>query len=826
MTDIEVSPQFKQVLDFVNQTNQTIFLTGKAGTGKTTLLRYIRANTFKQMAVVAPTGVAAINAGGTTIHSFFQFAFTPFVPVLQQDGQVDFHASKNRNLSYSSQRLAILRSLELLIIDEVSMVRADLLDQIDITLRQVRRQYHLPFGGVQLLLIGDMFQLPPVVGQEEWSFLSGIYPSPFFFDSVVMRHYQPVYIELTKIYRQKEEAFVNLLNAIRNNTMDAASFAMINERYKPIIDTKDYEENISLTTHNRKADQINAESLALLKTEAFSFKCSVEGLFNEKNYPVDENLVLKKGAKVMFLKNNTDLNYFNGKIGIISYLDAKTIKVKCEGDEADISVETEMWTNVSYKANNETKQIEEEVLGVFSQIPLRYAWAITIHKSQGLTFDKVIIDAAQAFSAGQVYVALSRCRSLAGLTLSSMIDKRSLFNEEKVVKFAKTKQADDVVVEIYQNAHSKYIAKILSDLFVFNDFSPLLAELKKTFEDNPAHINQEGFAWLFDELSPMLIEIAATGGKFKHQLEQLLQAASFYQTDEPLQNRIRKASVYFEIELDKIFDKIKTTPLVTESKETAKELNETLQELLESVFLKKKLMASSKFGFDFNDYTKTKLATNYANLKVNVYASGKAMKAPEQVIYPALYDKLRTLRDTFCEEEDKPIYMVANSKELIELANCLPINDSDLLKITGFGPAKVRTYGPQFLAIIQDFIQENGIESRMLLQTTQKRERKPKVQKEDKVDTKKVSFDLYQQGLSLDEIALKRNFAITTIEGHLVPYIQQKMIGIDALVSKERQKVILEAKKALGEEEGTSALKAALPVDYSYGEIRLTLASI
>ena len=426
---MELNPISKQVLDFVNETNQTLFLTGKAGTGKTTLLKYIREHTHKQYAVVAPTGVAAINAGGTTIHSFFQFPFTPFLPQLMADGTTKISKENLPVLKYNSQRLAIFRQLELLVIDEVSMVRADLLDQIDQTLRYTRRRLSQPFGGVQVLLIGDMYQLPPVVQNEEWQLLSKIYASPFFFDSLVMKQFPPAYIELEKIYRQSDEVFISLLNKVRNNQMDQEALAALNAHYKASISDDIQKENITLTTHNRKADEINQRNLAAIKAPEFIFKAVVEGVFPEKSYPVEPELRLRVGAKVMFLKNNTEKNYFNGKIGEVTFLEKDKIKVKCEDSANEIEVPREKWTNVSYSVDKKSGHLSEDVLGTFDHFPLRLAWAITIHKSQGLTFDKLIIDAKEAFSAGQVYVALSRCKSLEGLILSSKIDAGSLSND-------------------------------------------------------------------------------------------------------------------------------------------------------------------------------------------------------------------------------------------------------------------------------------------------------------------------------------------------------------------------------------------------------------
>lgn len=832
MTAIEISPQFELVLNFINRTNQNIFLTGKAGTGKTTLLKYIRQHSFKQISVVAPTGVAAINAGGSTIHSFFQFAFNPFLPALKENGIPDFSKSNLPVLKYNSQRLNIFRNLELLIIDEISMVRADMLDQIDATLRQTRKKWHLPFGGVQLLLIGDMYQLPPVVQPDEWRILSEVYSSPFFFDSLVIRNAPPVFIELEKIFRQSEQTFISLLNKVRNNQLDESAVELLNSRYREHISAKDYSENITLTTHNRKADEINLRNLENLNGTSFTYKCKVEGVFSEKNYPVEEALTLKLGARVMFLKNNTERNYYNGKIGLVTFLDKEKIKVKCEEDKVEIDLEREVWNNVSYKVDKATKHIEEEILGTFTHFPLQLAWAITIHKSQGLTFNKLIIDAAHSFSAGQVYVALSRCSSLEGLTLSSRINRNSLLNDGAILNFSSSKQSSDEVTEIYRTSQQKYAVALILELFDFSEQIQNLREAAAVIQISNSRINT-GIDW-FTNLSTEISNLNDVASKFKNQLISLTDRTNDTESDENLQERIRKAAAYFEMGVSNITQLMKNCTLVTESKETASELNEQLQNLFESLYLKNNLIKTCTSGFHFTDFVKQKLNTVYPDFKINTYASSKNIKVSAEVKYPRLYKKLLLHRDDICNEEMKPIYLVANNKTLIELTNYLPDKPEHLLQISGFGKARAEAYGQGFLDIIREFIVENDLQTHMDSKAPKKKrkEESEKISGDEflkgkgvKVSTKEQTFNLYKSGFSLEEIAKQRGLTLATIESHLTPYITKGEIDISKLVAEEKQKVILKALDGFNEETGLAVVKAKLPDSISFSEIKYVLAN-
>lgn len=377
---IEHNDIFDLAYRFVTETSENIFLTGNAGTGKTTFLKYLKENCSKNIIVAAPTGVAAINAGGVTLHSLFQLPFDPFLPTAANKREL------LGNLKYNTRRQDLLRKMELLVIDEISMVRCDTMDAIDTILRSVRRKHETPFGGVQLLCIGDLYQLPPVARRQEWEILQEYYLSEFFFDSLVIKEQMPMLIELKKIYRQKEDSFVRLLNKVRNNQMNADDFEDLHLRYFPAFRPALEEKYITLTSHNNQADQINYRELQKLPTASFTYQAVIQDDFPENMYPAEGALVLKKDAQVMFLKNDIEKRYFNGKIGTVKSLMHDEIVVNCDG--LDIYVSQETWENTRYSVNGHDGKLEQQILGTFTQFPLRLAWAITIHKSQGLTFEK------------------------------------------------------------------------------------------------------------------------------------------------------------------------------------------------------------------------------------------------------------------------------------------------------------------------------------------------------------------------------------------------------------------------------------------------------
>ena len=428
---MENNPELQLAWQFIENTGTHLFLTGKAGTGKTTFLKRLREHTPKRMVVLAPTGIAAINAGGVTIHSFFQISFAPFVP------ETTFNSAQIQ-YRYSQEKRNIIRSMDLLVIDEISMVRADLLDAVDATLRRYRNR-EKPFGGVQLLMIGDLQQLAPVVRDSEWSLLRNYYETPYFFASRALRETTYMTIELEKVYRQNDTFFLSLLNKIRENKADDEVLNELNQRYQQGFQPPKEEGYIRLTTHNNQAQQVNDRELASLPGKPYHFRAEVTGTFPEYTYPADEILTIKEGAQIMFLKNDVSLEkrYYNGMIGEVVAVNDSEIYVKEKGSEEDFLLLPEEWGNYKYVLNEETKEITEVIEGTFRQYPIRLAWAITIHKSQGLTFERAIIDARNSFAHGQTYVALSRCKTLEGLVLESPLRKEAIISDSVVDNFTK-----------------------------------------------------------------------------------------------------------------------------------------------------------------------------------------------------------------------------------------------------------------------------------------------------------------------------------------------------------------------------------------------------
>jgi hypothetical protein len=536
---------FNLATEVINFTSCNLFLTGKAGTGKTTFLKQIKEQSQKNVAIVAPTGVAAINAGGVTMHSFFQLPFNLYLPsstnIFGNNATVDKHQLL-KNLRFNREKTELINELELLIIDEVSMVRADLLQAVNDILQYVRHN-NKPFGGIQLLLIGDLFQLPPVVSDAELELMRKEYESPFFFSAPVMREQPPLFIELKEVYRQKEASFVDLLNNIRNNSLTTTDLEVLRSRH--ISTLKNHTpKGITLTTHNRMADEINQRELAKLPGKTLLFSGAINGDFSEKALPTEMDLQLKPGAQIMFIKNDSSLDkrYYNGKLATVKYVSKETIRVEFNDTQETFEIEKEKWTNIKYTLNKETNKLEEEELGSFTQYPIRLAWAITIHKSQGLTFDDVVIDAGSSFAAGQVYVALSRCRTLDGITLLSHITPNSVQSDSRILKFAQQENSTDFIEQRLQEEKPKFAAQLLLKTF---DWSKLMVEINYYNQqiDSKKLPEQEMIKTVSSVLLDRAKEQQLTADKFIKQLEVILQTQPI--NGELLNERVTKAKQYF-----------------------------------------------------------------------------------------------------------------------------------------------------------------------------------------------------------------------------------------------------------------------------------------
>ena len=525
--------------DFVNQTSEHIFLTGKAGTGKTTFLKHIRTNTHKRVLVAAPTGVAAVNAGGVTLHSLFQLPFEPYVP-----GYSD-NSSRKNFFRFSKQKLDLLKQMELLIIDEVSMLRADTLDAIDALLRNIRRNAN-PFGGVQMVYIGDVFQLPPVVKEEEWLLLKDHYTGTFFFHAHSIQQTNPVYLELKTVYRQDDPVFIELLNRIRNNEATMEDLGELNKRYDPQFIPEDKDEFIILTTHNHKADSINNRKLEELSGEERIFYGEINGDFPDYSLPTEKELCIKSGAQIMFLRNDTEepRRFYNGKIARISRIIADQVYVYIPEIKEDVLIKKETWENNRYFLDKESGEIKEEQLGSFSQYPLRLAWAITIHKSQGLTFKRAVIDTGSSFAAGQTYVALSRCTSLSGIILHSKIRPNSILTDHYALDFSRQEKKKDDLIKLFRLGKRRFWAERLMLYFDWKPAYAILREMEKLLQEKEG-TEYLPFKQLLTTIRPKIKEFENTTVRFQDQLRYIIQDESIEEDISRLKERCQKAVVFF-----------------------------------------------------------------------------------------------------------------------------------------------------------------------------------------------------------------------------------------------------------------------------------------
>lgn len=551
-----ISEAAQYTLQFIKQTHRSIFLTGKAGTGKTTLLREIIQTTHKNCVVVAPTGIAALNAGGVTIHSMFQLPFGGFIPDnssphFSENFKFETKATLRRHFKMSGVKKSVIRNMELLIIDEVSMLRADLLDAMDFMMQTVRKKSS-PFGGVQVLFIGDLLQLPPVIRDEEWRILRTYYKGKFFFNSHVIQQNPPLYIELSKIFRQTDDAFISILNNLRHNQISSEDLQMLHKFVNPDFDLKANKGYITLTTHNAKADTINAQSLKDLEGKLVSYKPEIVGDFPDKIYPVEENLQLKVGAQIMFVKNDSSLDkkYFNGKMGFVKSLSSQEILVHFPEENKTIEVERYEWQNIRYKVDENTKEIEEEVLGTFVHYPIKLAWAITVHKSQGLTFDKAVLDVSQVFLPGQAYVALSRLRSLNGLILLSPLRMNGISNDQDVMDYSLNKASEEVLKKSLQQETQNFLHNFLVNSFDWNDLAQEWRNHQFSYVEKGENSTKSKHAIWAKKQTEVIESLLEPSKKFKNQLNKLF--AQEVVDFQHVFDRIQAAVNYFSIPLDQL----------------------------------------------------------------------------------------------------------------------------------------------------------------------------------------------------------------------------------------------------------------------------------
>ncbi|MFN0213217.1 MAG: helix-turn-helix domain-containing protein [Saprospiraceae bacterium] len=805
----QTNPELELAFDYLRNTHKNIFLTGKAGTGKTTFLHQIKKETPKRLVVVAPTGVAAINAGGMTIHSFFQLPFGPYIPGAAKDPA--------RQRRFTGEKIRLIQSLDLLVIDEISMVRADVLDAIDDVLRQYRDRFK-PFGGVQLLMIGDLHQLPPIVKDEEWYLLRDHYETMYFFGSQALGKTDPVSIELKHIYRQSDTTFIDLLNKVRNNQMDESVLTALNSRFVANFQPSEEQPYITLTAHNASAQEINSEKLAAIEQQLLAFKAAIEGDFPAYAYPADEIFECKLDAQVMFLKNdmNREKRFYNGKIGKITGFDKDAIYVRCPGEKEDIVVETVEWTNVKYTLNEQTKEVEEQVLGSFTQYPLKLAWAITIHKSQGLTFDRAIIDAQAAFAHGQVYVALSRCKSFEGIVLRSRIILSSVKTDSVVKNY--TEEADKNAPDEAHLIRSKadYQQALLQELFDFSRLRRRFTQTNRVFLEHEKVLHQEAGQQIISLEARALEQVFAIAERFKPQIGQYFAEACLPEDNQELQARLQKAGIYFEEKLGKdLLPAMRSVQILTDNKSVRKLAQETLEGLQKEIFIKNACFHSVQKGFSATRYLRAKTDAELdfratKNISVPAITSG----VPKNTPHPALFSMLKDWREGVAESKGLALYEVLPTRSLFEIVQFLPQNLAALKKIKGIGDIKIKQFGVELIEMIQTYCTEKRIEADQLPDLA--------LEKAPKTETKTLSFEMFKSGKTIDEIALERGFVRSTVEGHLSAFVAMGELDIFKIMDAGHVHEIEQFFKEHNTQSSTEA-KAHFEEKYSYGEIKLVL---
>ncbi|GAA4269413.1 helix-turn-helix domain-containing protein [Hyunsoonleella aestuarii] len=797
---------------FVNETNRSIFLTGKAGTGKTTFLHRLKMHSLKRLVVVAPTGVAAINAKGVTIHSFFQMPFGPILP------DTDLNASKGFNRKFSKTKINIIKSMNLLVIDEISMVRADLLDGIDRTLRRFRNRNKV-FGGVQVLMIGDLQQLSPVIKEQEWNLLMHVYKNGFFFSSHAFQNCNAITIELKHIYRQENPKFIKILNEIRNNTLSTDAAAELNRRYIPDFTPEPDAGYISLTTHNNKAEATNRAELDKLTTNSYIYNAEVDGKFPEYSYPNKENLELKVDAQVMFVKNDSspEKRYFNGKIGKVIHLEIDEVVVHCPDDEFNIVVTPEVWENITYSVDAETKAITEEKIGSYTQIPLRLAWSITIHKSQGLTFGKAIIDAAGAFAHGQTYVALSRCKSLEGLVLKSKINSNQIISDVNVTSFNIQREENAPDENVLMDSQKQFQLDMISEIFEFYEFLYPLNRILDIYYKNRTII-EGSVESTFLPIRECIANLLKIANGFNTQLKQLSEGEGLSEDSVVIQDRFKKAIAYFKSETGtKMVEPLRTFAFTTDNQAIGREIAKHLDGF-EDLLSVKMLYFNGMFnGFNANSFLELRAKS--------VFSGKEKPKKPRKTIVDGtsnieLFEKLRILRNDIAENKDLIHYQIFAQKTLYEMCETLPTTKQELLKLNGMGKTRVEKYGVAILKVIRAYCEQHDIETSSDMEIFELSKPKRK-----KGDTKKESLTLFESGKTIQEISDIRELNTNTIIGHLASFIPSGKVKITDLIPETHYlelKTLIPKKKF----ENLSDLKHQLDEKYSYGELRLVLEDL
>jgi uncharacterized protein YpbB len=715
---------------------------------------------------------------------------------------------------FSREKINIMRSLDLLVIDEISMVRADILDGIDEVLRRFKNRYK-PFGGVQLLMIGDLQQLAPIVKDDEWEILKAYYDTCFFFSSRALQRSRFTGIELKHIFRQSDLHFIDILNKVRENRLDQATLQELNQRYIRGFNPDDKEGYITLTTHNYQSQQINETKLTSLKTKLYKFSATIEGEFPEYAYPTDPELELKVGAQVMFVKNDSsaEKRYYNGKIGKITNIVDELVEVLCPGDTEPIEVEAVEWQNTKYVLNELTQEIDEDVIGKFIQYPLKLAWAITIHKSQGLTFEKAIIDARASFAHGQVYVALSRCKTLEGLVLSSPIADFSVKSDNTVIKFTDEVERNQPGPAELEQSRREYIQQLLTELFDFKPLQRQIQYLQKLWEEHSEHMLGTLSAQLKQIAGPLQAELIDVATKFEPQIRQLVAMPGNPEENQQLQERIKKASEYFTGKLQVVLEEpFKDASFETDNKTIRKSFIDATDKFQKEIHTKQVCLQLCKNGFEIKAFLSAKS-------KSAIEAPEKSGKSPAASVssafsaHPEFYTLMKKWRDRKADTLNVEVRRVLPQKTMLEIVQTLPASRSGLKAVKGMGGTRLQQFGKEILEMVIAYRKQKGLDLPIGAE---------KEAEKAAMDTKRFSYELFKSGKSIPEIASERNFAVSTIEGHLAHFVGLGELEISKFVDSEKVKVLA----AYIEKNRTTQIneiRSALGESYSYSEIRFVI---
>ncbi|OOG73135.1 helix-turn-helix domain-containing protein [Algoriphagus sp. A40] len=736
---------------FINNTGAPIFLTGKAGTGKTTFLRDLSRLTHKQFVIVAPTGIAALNARGVTIHSQFLLPFGSFLPTREAEGnftdQFGFFTQQTlaRKHPLNQLRRNVLKAIDLLVIDEVSMLRADILDAIDYRMRSVKRNYKVPFGGIQVLLIGDLYQLPPVVKDQEWAVLNRFYNSMHFFEAKALQNSGMVYLELDKIFRQSDDVFIRILNNLRDNRATPEDVRILNQHFKTLDEIRDLPPTITLTTHNYKADELNLRELRGLDSPSFFFEAEVDREFPETLFPLPKSIELKVGARVMFIKNDSSGNssYFNGKLATVTKLEKEEVIVELDDSQVEFVLRKELWENKKYRINPDTKELEGEVIGTFTQYPIKLAWAVTVHKSQGLTFDRAIIDVGQAFAPGQVYVALSRLRTLDGLILRTRVQPEVIYSDPKVVDFTKGAGLQLDLSELLSQNQVNYLNRLIQETFEFESLIKSISQFDKD-QDSSLEFEDENLRKDLPDIYQSLEAEGENTRKFRTQLLVLLQQNQ----EQKLLERVEKGTGYYLNFLQGILEKLMLHQAKVEDFSRIKTYQNGLEEL--ELELLRKYLDIARSGRLIQAISKGEITGKMPDLEQQIAQKRKS-----------ILDKLR---------ESLPEKAKASTK-------------------TG---------------------RKKSVE------------KKTKAPKEKKGSSSLLSVQMFLEGKSPQEIATEREYALTTIMGHLGAGVKSGTLKLEQLVSDE---AIREIQPLAGKFDSLKPYFEHFGGKYDYGTLRLVLFS-